>query len=192
MNKKALLAKILNKRVKDYSFAISFFLIFSFFVFFAIRPSLSTIFSLRKELADLRKIDSNYEKGIITVITVQSDIEKYRGDFYLLDEAVPSQLAATKVVEDLRRSASETGMIIKKINFSELPLKEKQKKKELKSYIVVIDTDDNFVNVKKFIEDILIQRRLKTIKSLTIGRDVKESSASGVLKIKIELDSYYL
>src|SRR3990167_863968 len=48
----------------DYFFVIFFLLIFSVFIIFAIKPSLITAYSLKKEEIDLTKIDKVYEEKI--------------------------------------------------------------------------------------------------------------------------------
>ena len=55
---------IFSKKTKDYTFIILFLLIFSIFIFFAVKPSLTTAVSLKKEEFDLQRVDLLYEKKI--------------------------------------------------------------------------------------------------------------------------------
>ena len=69
---KQLLKQINTKKAKDYTFASLFFIVLSIFVFFAIRPSLVTAFSLKKEEEELTKINTSYEAVISRIVTIQS------------------------------------------------------------------------------------------------------------------------
>jgi len=48
---------IFVKKTGNYISIIFFLLIFSIFIIFAIKPSLTTAFSLKKEEVDLKKVD---------------------------------------------------------------------------------------------------------------------------------------
>ena len=63
MDRKKILELLKQKQVQDYTFSIAFFLVFSFFVIFAIRPNLITAFSLQKELEELKLLMEKYVKN---------------------------------------------------------------------------------------------------------------------------------
>jgi hypothetical protein len=61
MDKQSLVKKLLGqKEAKDYSYAVLFLIISSFFALFAIKPALSIAFSLKREAADLDRINILY------------------------------------------------------------------------------------------------------------------------------------
>lgn len=194
MDRSFLINRINNKRVKDYSFTIGFFVVFSFFVIFAIRPNLTTAFNLEKELAQLREVDKNYEDAIIQIVSLQSIMEQNRDKFYLLDDAIPARPRVNKVIDDVSISASQAGVTIKKMNVSEVSLKENQTKNDKQSFRIAVDMADDFGKAESFIETLLSQRRLKTVHNISIKKDdlTVGSSSSAVLKIQMEIDGYYL
>ena len=191
MNNKLHLRNLLNARTKDYTFAISFLLLFSFFIFFIIRPNLVTGFGLQKELDDLRKIDKDYDLAIQNIVAVQTVIEKNREALPLLREALPSNPQVNQVIDDLKQIASSSDITISKIDINQVNLKEINAKNNLKSYIVHIETQSDFAKVYQFIGSMLNQRRLKSINSLSIVNDT-EASGSASLNINMEIDGYYL
>lgn len=198
MNRSKLAESLTNKRVKDYSFTIAFFFIFSFFILFAIRPNLVTVFSLQKQLGDLQLLDSNYENAILRIVQLQSMIESNRNNLFLLDQALPQTPQVNKVVDDLNNSASSSGVLIKKIDIGEVNLRVDKSKQEVKSFAVNIETTSDFDRVRQFIDMFLHQRRLKTMKNLSIIKESPDNSLFGVsssaatLKIKLEVDGFYL
>ncbi len=192
MNRNAIIEKLTSKRVKDYSFTIIFFIVFSFFIIFAIRPNLTTVFSLQKQLKELRVLDTNYENVIVHIVDLQSMLETNRDNMYLLDEALPASPQVNKVIDDLKKSASESGVLIRKIDVGEVNLKEDEKKKDIKAFTLSMETNSDFTEVKTFIDQFMNQRRLKMVRNLSIIKDTKDGTGSASLKIKMDISGYYL
>ncbi|MBI4004679.1 type 4a pilus biogenesis protein PilO [Candidatus Roizmanbacteria bacterium] len=192
MKETEILKKILSKKTTDYTFTVVFFFIFSFFVFFVIRPTLVTVFVLQKEVHELKELDKEYEKAIFSIVSVQSKLENNRSLFPMLSYAIPATPQVNKVVDDIRKVASASSIDIKRIEVNEINLKEIKEKDNVKPYIVSLETTSDFNTVNKFMAEIVGQRRLKTIKGISITKENKESTESSQLKIQLEVEAYYL
>lgn len=192
MNIAELKTKIFTKKTKDYTFTILFLLIFSVFILFAIRPSLTTAFSLKKEESDLAKVDKIYEDKIISIAQIQSLIEQNRSDIPLLYEAVPTLPQVNKTFNDIKTAADKNLFIIKKANIGEVNLFESNKK-TTQVLKVSVDGEATFDNFLKFSQELSNQRRLKTIQKVAITRGTQEGpvTENAILKIKIDIESYY-
>lgn len=180
---------IFEKKRSNSMYVIFFLLIFSIFIIFAIKPSLTTAYSLKKEEIDLTKVDQVYEEKISNITLIQTQIEENREDLPLLSQAISEQPEVNKIIEDVKKTADKNSITINKativdINFSKTN-KEKQNVK------LQMEATANFGNLKMFIGDIFAQRRLKLIDNLIINKD-QESSASGNLKVTLTINGYYL
>ncbi|MDO8741544.1 MAG: type 4a pilus biogenesis protein PilO [Candidatus Roizmanbacteria bacterium] len=180
---------IFEKKSKDYIYIIFFLLVFSVFIFFAIKPSLTTAYSLKKEEVDLTKIDKVYEEKIDNITLIQTQIEENRDNLPLLNQSISEQPQVNKIVEDIKKVADKNSVFINKativnVNFS----KSNTEKQDVE---LKMEGSASFENVKNFITDIYAQRRLKLIKKLVINRD-KESTDSGNLKVILTVDGFYL
>ena len=113
-----------SKNIKDYSYAIMFFLVASFFAFAVIRPVLGIAVSIRREGEDLVRVNQVYEKNITRVLELQSEIENVRSKRYLLDEALPSQPRLQNVIEDIQRAGSDAQVEILSVQIDPLELKQ--------------------------------------------------------------------
>lgn len=195
MDKNALVQKLLkqisSKRAKDYTFASLFFIVFSVFVFFAIRPSLVTAFSLKKEESELNQLNDTYEKIISKIVSIQSSFEEYRDDLHLFSEAIPSKPNVNRLIGDIEQATATSSVAISKINTGEVNLVDRTKG-TLRSTTVNIDASADFENLLQSIQEIYGQRRLKKIKRLDISSQTKDSSGSAGLKLKLEVEGYYL
>ncbi|MBI2051870.1 type 4a pilus biogenesis protein PilO [Candidatus Roizmanbacteria bacterium] len=188
---KKLLKQIATQKAKDYTSATIFFLVFSILVFFAIRPSLVTAFSLKKEEQDLRALDAKYEGIIVRILSVQSSFELLRDELPLFSEAIPETPKVNKLIKDIEETARANSVAIQKSSAGEVKLVEKKNKK-LKSVIVNVDAVSSFENILQSLEDMANQRRLKYVKTLEISRDEKDSTVGGELNIRMEVEGYHL
>jgi Tfp pilus assembly protein PilO len=181
---------IFSKKVQDYTFSVLFFLIFSFSIFFIIRPTLKTLFSLKKQAKDLEEVDQFYDQKIVMIAQVQQFLENNREKLPLLKEAIPDKPNLAKVVDDLNKVSSESGFLFKKINMGETSLKE-AKEKKYNQLVLNIEGEADFSTISNFLEELLKQRRLKMVEKLIITQN-KESSPSGLLKVEMEINASYL
>jgi len=187
MEKKRINSKIFTEKTGDYTFVILFFLIFSIFIFFAIRPSLTTAFALRREEEDLRRIDSIYEKKIVEIVSIQSQIEKNRGRLHILDQAIPDGPEINKVLNDLWDLKS---FYIKKANIDEVNLVQADNN-SFRQLKIAIEGVGSFEDSLKMLRDMFAQRRLKMVDKIVISKD-PESTQSSRLKINMVVEAYYL
>jgi len=192
MNKSIIKREFLVKKVTDYSYTILFFLSFAFFTFFVIRPNVLTIFSLQEEAGKLRILDSGYENVINKIVETQSFIEENGKEIYLLDEALPSSPKIDKLVIDTQFSATNSGMNLNTMSINKVDLRDMQKNIVRKKINFFLDGEANFAQSKEFIARIMNDRRLKMIQQITFDRDEKSGSESGNLKLRLEVEGYYL
>jgi len=193
MEKQLLIKKILSKReIRDYTNMILFFFISSFFIIFAIKPALTVAVSLKREAFDLERINNIYEKNILKLVDIQTKLESVRDKTYLLDQALPKKPEIKTLIDDLKKTASVEGMLINTLTLPSVNLKSKTKNNQLKPLTINMETTAEFPNVKSFLQKIISQRRIKTIKNLKILREGNFSTTSALLKIMMEVEGYYL
>lgn len=188
MDKEALLQLLNRKEVREYGFDITFFIIFSFFLIFAIRPNLITAFSLQKELQDLKIKNKESEAVILQVVNYQSTLEEYRDKIPLLDQAVPSNPTVAQVVDEVRRSASESGILIDTVSVESIDLKGssanddqvvievKEVDPAINSFSVTVNGSASMHEVSAFLDKLMNQRRLKKIDSVSVTQNESGST----------------
>lgn len=177
-------------RLKDYTYAVLFFLLSSFFAFAVIKPVLTIAVSLQREAKDLARINAVYEKNISKLIEIQSKMELLRDKIYLIDAALPQSPKTKNLLTDISNAAQSQGIVIRTITISPLDLKSIEK--TVKPVSVSIDTSSDFEKASSFIKLLLSQKRIKTIKSLKITRVADALSEGSYLRIQMTIESYYL
>lgn len=180
---------IFVKNNSNYIFVIFFLLIFSVFIIFAIKPSLTTAFSLRKEESDLVKIDKSYEEEINNIISIQTQTEANRDNLSLFSQSIPEHPEVNKIVEDIKKIADKNSVSINKASIVDINLSSTNQ--ELQDVKLIMEVGVSFDNLKQFVTDLFSQRRLKIVDNIVINRD-KEASSSGDLKVVLTINGFYL
>jgi Tfp pilus assembly protein PilO len=181
---------IFNKKMTDYTYLVMFFLFFSFSILFIIRPTLVTLFSLKKELFDLENVNKIYDDKIINFSQLQQYLETNRDKLIYLKEAVPDKPNLNKIIDDLYKSASISGLTFKRMSAPEVNLKE-EKEKKYNTVVFNIETVSDFNQMMVFLENLSNQRRLKSIQKLLVSRN-QEGSPSAQLKVEMKIEVGYL
>lgn len=191
MSKKNLINRLITEKTKNYTYTIAFFLVFSFFVYFVIRPNLLSVFVSNSKIDELKKIDRVYENQINKVIDLQSVLESNRDNFGLLKEAVSENPQVNKVLSDISLSAEKNKLLINKIIIGDINLRDSSKQK-LYAVSVNLDLRGNFASLMSFVKELNDQRRLKLVKKMTILKEDEKATESAELKINMEVEGYYL
>lgn len=187
MDKKKLIALLGERKVQDYSFNVLFFLIFSFFLVFAIRPNIITVFTLQQQYQDLRLKNKESEAVIMQIVNYQSLLESYRDKLSLLDEAIPSTPGIAKAVEDVRVTASDSGMIISDLSVEEIVFHDQKGSGTLQTYNITLGSQGTVEQLNTFLMRVVKQRRLKTIEEMGIS-----ASPTGETILNFIIKTYYL
>lgn len=192
MDKSSIIKKLYAKKTQDYTYTIAFFFIFSFFIFYIIRPNLLTVFETNSKIQQLEKINRQYEEQINKVIETQSVFEENREDFLLLDQAIGPRPEINKMLSDVVVSTEEGSLTSDRIDVFDVNLKDKGSTAKLKSFTINMSLKGTFEDTMAFVNKIYEQRRLKLIPELELARDKNESSPGANLKIKLQVEGYYL
>lgn len=190
---KQLEATLASKKTQNYSYVIIFLIIFSIFIIAAIKPALTTAFSLQKEEAELTKLDAKYEEAILSIVNTQSLIEEVRDDLPLFETALPDRPNVNTLLNDLQIAADENNIIPTSINVGEVNLKQIGGVK-VKTLKITMETSSSFNNLRGFANTLIDQRRLKAIDSFKIEKKEKSkgSTESAELKLSLEVEGLYL
>ena len=199
--------EVLNAgKYKDYTYAILFFLVSSFFLIFVIRPVLSIAVSLQKESHELENVNKIYEDNITNVLKLQSELEKIRSRKQLIAHALPEKAGIKNLIDEIQRAAQEQGIQLEKVSVTGIFLKEasveaaSQQQTNEEDIVPIAQTVNIQVNLSgsyeqtdKFLKSLLNQQRLKNIDFFTT-QNVGYSSTSGRsgLRLDLKIESYYL
>ncbi len=194
MKKDEIVNTIKNRNVRDYTYAIMFFVVSTFFAFFVIRPVLSIAITIQREAEDLERINQVYERNITKVLELQSQIEALRPRRHLIDEAIPSSPRVDAVIADIQRAAQQANIPITVLQIQAVELKNEvgdNKGQEEPIVAANLSTTASYSNIEAFLQAVARQRRVKSIERLSMGLN-SGSNDEVTIVLEIELDSHYM
>lgn len=94
----------------------------AFFVFFAIRPTLTTITTLIKKIDDQNEANTKLDEKIVQLNEAAADLTVYEADLPLIDQAIPVSPELNEFVRKVEVVALETGVDLTNLQFQKIPL----------------------------------------------------------------------
>ena len=185
INLKKIIRTLGDKKVRDYIYI-------SIFIFFAIKPALTTAFSLKKEEEELKEKNLIYQKAISDANNNLYVLEDVRDKLYLIDESISNSPQINKVVNDIENASLDSSLFLKNIFVSEKIDYIDLKKTDFKEVRVNLESQGNFTDVLNMVKVVNAQRRLKLIDNIEFFNEIEISTNSGSLDIKSEIIGFYL
>jgi len=192
---------------RAYTAIIFSFLVVSLFGWYAIRPTMQTIFTLRREITDKTDIDKKMEDKISALIEAQAAYQNLEPDLPLLNQALPVNSNAVQAAAQLQGLATDTHVTITGISISTVPLTadtgpagQRTAPNKLTNFPVSLSVTGAYPDVKNFIRGVLNVRRIIQIDSMLFS-PIRESGtiASGSatptgtqIKLDLKLIVFYL
>lgn len=191
-----------------YSAIIFSFLAVSLFGWYAIRPTMQTIFTLKREISDRTDVDKKMEDKISALIEAQASYQNIQDSIPLLVQALPPSSEPIRAVAQLQGLAQDTDVTMTGLSVPAVPLASPPKKTALPSAGNVASLDLSvtvsgaYTNVKSFLLGIQSLRRIMQISSMSFAPNiVREKTASGsaspaststVIQVDLKLKVFYL
>ncbi|MCX6791643.1 MAG: type 4a pilus biogenesis protein PilO [Candidatus Gottesmanbacteria bacterium] len=193
---------------RAYTAIIFSFLVVSLFGWYAIRPTMQTIFTLRREIADKTDLNKKMEDKISALIEAQAAYQEVEPDLPVVDQALPETSDAVRAARDLQAIAADSRVTITTISISSLPLTNDTGQGEqqatgsdkLANFPISLSVTGAYPDIKTFTLGILNVRRIMQITSMLFSPiSSTEAVASGSatptgtqIKLDLKLKLFYL
>ncbi len=158
-----------QKKVRAYTGIVLSIFAVSFFIFFAIKPTLVTIASLMKEIDDKRVITEKLETKINALASAQREYQNVESDLYLVDQALPRDSQVSLFIKQLEALARKSEVAIDGIQINQVPLKEKSASTDSSQSVnFSIAASGSYQNLVSYLQTVSSLRRIITIESFAI------------------------
>jgi Tfp pilus assembly protein PilO len=176
----------LKKTNKKVDYRVISFILFtvSFFVVFAIKPSISLIYTLQKEKTEYEKIDQVLEEKIQQIIMTQAQFMELINNKELVEQALPNTHQIEKTKAFLVQKPIINTYNIGKIQVMPAP------NPELNTVIININGNGSYSDLLEFINYINSSRRLVSMDYFTINSS-DSGTESATLNFNSVLNTYY-
>lgn len=186
-----------------YTATVLSFLVVSLFIWYAIRPTIQTILTLRREIADNIEVSKSMEAKISSLVQAQAAYQAAVDRLPLVDQAVPETSQPVLALTAIRDLANQSGATISAIQLGSAKLTNPpatssaallNQKAEKTSFSISVD--GKYASLNTFLISLINLRRIITINSITIepitSRQTDEIIPDPELRLAIELTIYHL
>jgi len=176
------------KKVRVYTEIVLSILTVSFFLFFAIKPTVITITGLIKEINDKKMVVQKLEEKISNLNLAQQEYLLVQNDLYLVDQTLPEDPQISVLVRQIEGLCSKTGVSLEGVQYSPLDIKSKIFKNEPQPIEIKLVVSGDYQNLKNFLYSLDNFRRIFKIDSFGF----KTSKEGEKLTLSISGKTFYL
>jgi len=160
-----------SKKAKTYLGIILSLLTTTFFVVFAIKPTLVTIAQLIKQTKDQKEVEASLEKKINSLSQAQNEYLAVEPNLSLLEDALPQEPQAPLLIKQLEALASQNNVSIDRLRINEFNLKKNsppQSEKQPLTFSFAAIGD--YANLKAFLSSLANLRRIVLVESFSFQK----------------------
>lgn len=180
-----------QKKVRTYAGIVFSILTVSFFVVFAIKPTLITIAVLNKELKDQREVAKKLDNKITALSSAYQEHKKLSLKLYLIDEALPQKTEISLLTKQIEFLASQTNVEIINLRYTKTTLKGEESTEEAKKVNFALGASGSFQNLKELLHSLGSLKRTIIINSFGF-KAPKGNEPQSALTLTINADAYFL
>jgi Tfp pilus assembly protein PilO len=152
----------------------------SFFGFFAIEPTVSTILKLQKELSDNQFVLDQLETKIKNLTTLRKQYFSLQSDLPMITNTITVQPDVHLLFAQIQSIAQTSGVAIKKLqNFAvEVLIDDRNVNKKYYSYSFIVAGIGSFENISKFTQTLTNMERVVDIDVFSVKNIADPKSES--------------
>jgi len=170
------------------------FSLIAIFLFFAIMPTVTTIFSLIGDIKSKEAFIKKVDLKITNIIKAQEVYSQVQQNYYLIEDSFPSLGQYYKGTSNLATIFKDSSLNINQINLN-LDENKDQDRQFFKSYQINIGGEGQYSSVMDMIKKLINNRRLVDTTSIRINQiNPDNQNQTGSTNIKVSLSSglYFL
>lgn len=167
-----------KERLRNSLYIVFSLFTISFFGFFAVNPTLSTISNLRRQYEDSKKVEKALREKITALDILTQEFEQIRQDLHLIEVVIPKSSSLPYLAVQLEQIAEDNGVEIKGLSFGSVDLYRKEKGGSQPLPIdITLNVEGEGGALDAFLSDIIHFDRLVVIDSFSLEKRKEEQRA---------------
>lgn len=176
-----------QEKLTAYLYIIFSLFAVSFFGFFALRPTISTISNLQKQLGDSRTVYASLKTKLEALRTLDGQYEQLQGVLPIVYAAIPKTSQIPTLTRQFEKLAQSNQLTINSIDFGTFEYyPATSNNRQLYSYTFTIDVQGTEPDVDTFISSLISFDRILSIDKISTGRN-----QAGEFQATIAGQAYY-
>ena len=165
----------------------------TFFGYFAIKPTLATIVTLRKQIQDDHFINEKLEQKISDLIAAQESYQQLQPDLPLMYRSIPQAPHFSTLIVALENVTAQYDASISALQAQSLslyPLEPTIKESSASARLVefTVTLEGNYQHIVQFLEQLIHIDRLISVRSI----EMRSEQGNALVRVNLLLSAYYL
>lgn len=183
-----LLPDFKKEKAQKISSIVFSLLALSFFGFFAIEPTLSTIAKLKKDLSDSKYVNEKLLEKISNLSSLQRNYQLLQSDIPIIFAAIPENPQLPTLIGQIQALAKQQRITIGNLQTYEVEAANaKKSNKDFYSFSFVITGNGSYTDIVNFLSSLTSMRRVITIDELLIGK----ANSANLLQFNMKGVAYF-
>lgn len=145
------------------------FILITFFMLFAIKPTILTISSLWGEIQSKQLLKSQLGTKIDNVVKAQDIFSQIQERYQVVDDSLPDRPKFSDVASQIQQTGTNSGLNVSSFDYSIQSGEQTPFAPNVKDYQISLSLTGSFPAVSQTISNLLANRRLINIDSIGIG-----------------------
>jgi len=163
------LSKVDQERLKEYIYISLTLFTVSFFILFAISPTLNTVANLNKQYDDNKLIYDALKQKRKDLASLDTQYEALKSDIDFVYSAIPKSTKIPKLTRQVENIAASNDLKITKLAFGTIEIYPNVKTTPIYSFSFTVSVAGSRENANKFISDLINFDRIVGIDSIQTG-----------------------
>jgi len=177
-----------TKRAAAYLMLFLSLLALSFFGSFAIRPTLTTITQLKRQIKDSQFVDKKLDEKMDQLVQAKNDYQLVSSIIPKVYQALPKKPEVTMLLKELERLAKESDATISALSFQSISYSKTGEENKLSAIDFSLTLKGEYFPIREFFNGLSKTKRIITLESFKIAPQSEEKILSLYLKGK----AYYV
>lgn len=178
-----------QEKTQKFTSVVLTFIALSFFALFAINPTISTILTLRRELADNKFTEAQLTQKINNLSTLGRQYQQIEPDIPYVLAAMPQNPEISLLVAQMQTLARDSGVLLVGLQTFQVEVSTpKTAKKKYSSFTFSLSAEGNYNNIFTLIDSISNMQRVVSLDIISINR---KSDQTGTIQLSIKGTAYF-
>ncbi len=169
----ALLPRLKEKRVQNFTTLALTLVTFSIFAVFAISPTVGTITDLQKQIEDNKFVSNQLQQKITALSLLQDNYLHMQGQLPAVFSAIPTTPDITLFLGQLQALAVISGATVERVQTLPVDLSATGPGAFYSSFSFAIDVDGSAESTQQFLKNLTSLSRLVTIEAISYGKNTR-------------------
>jgi Tfp pilus assembly protein PilO len=168
------LYEYLKKQQENYRFVRSVeisatFILISFFLIFAIRPTVLTISSLWGDIQSKQILKTQLKTKIDHIVEAQDVFSQVQEKYEIINDSLPDRPQYSQTAQQIVQTGNNSGLNINSFDYNVQAVDKNPIAPYVKDYQVSLTLNGSFSSAIQMVSNLLQNRRLTNISSISIG-----------------------